>query len=437
MNELIKVAGRNIGRNKRRTIITILTVFLGVVVCTGTRGLLNGLQDEIRSALTRKVYGDLQIHKTGYHDSLESSPYKLLIPDKANIGSGIQEAPRLRIMALLNHQKSQTTTPVMIMGIDSRQENLVCPRLAKTVRGGTMLDSALEKMPANVIDDNLEEAGGLEAAASPETQEKEAPRAEGFHQILLTPSLMRGMGAEVGDEIVVLLSDKDNMQQAIVAKVTGVIEMATPGAATRLAWMDLTSLQKTLGVEGLASEIALRIPEDGPLSKYQQVVAQKVPEGQIVETWLELGGFLRDVMALQEIIFSAIVTIMFAIVIAAIVNTSLMTVMERTREIGTLMALGYRRHHIVTLFLTEAGIIGCLGGVLGVVAGATLVGILRLKGLIVTLPGQAYPTELFPRITFEFSFLVFGLAVAAALISGLAPAYRASRMKPVEALSST
>ena len=66
--DLIKVAIRNVSRNRRRTFITILTVFLGVVVSTATRGLLNGLQAEIRSNLTRKMHGDLQVHKRGYQD---------------------------------------------------------------------------------------------------------------------------------------------------------------------------------------------------------------------------------------------------------------------------------------------------------------------------------------------------------------------------------
>jgi putative ABC transport system permease protein len=231
------------------------------------------------------------------------------------------------------------------------------------------------------------------------------------------------------------VADKDNMQQAIVVRLVGVIDVGIPGAAARMAWMDFTSLQKVLGVEGLASELALRIPEDRDVEAERDRLQALVPGDQLVETWRDLGGFLRDSMAVQDIIFSAIVAIMFAIVIAAIVNTSLMTVMERTREIGTLMALGYRRRHILFMFLTESAFIGGLGGIAGLLVGVSLVGYFHAQGLTITLPGQAVSTVLYPTLSLSFILLIFSLSISAALVAGFLPAWRASHMKPVTALS--
>ncbi len=433
MLAIVKVAVRNIGRNKRRTVITIVTVFLGVVVSTMTRGLLNGLQSEIRGNLTRKLHGDLQIHKRGYQDSLESNPYKLLIKETTDV-KGVVAAPRLRIMGLVNHQKNQLTTPVMITGIDSEREALVCPRFAQSVQKGKMLDSTKEQTATQAIDDDLGEAHGLDSAV--ETESKSTPRAVGYHQILLTTSLQRGLGAEIGDEIVVLIADRYNMQQALVATFSGVIDVATPGAATRMAWMDLKSLQETLHIDHEVSELALRISEGDTPEKIRDALRPEIPEDQIIETWLELGGFLRDAMALQDLIFSAIVVIMFVIVVTAIVNTSLMTVMERTREIGTLMALGYRRKHILFLFLTEAAVIGGAGGLSGLAVASGLLGFLNWHGIKMALPGQTVITTLYPWVPAAFLGMALLLAISAALISGFLPAYRASRMKPVDALSS-
>jgi putative ABC transport system permease protein len=430
MTELIPIAIRNVMRNKRRTLITVITVFLGVVVATATRGLLDGLQAEIKSNLTRKMHGDLQIHQRGYQDSLESQPYKLLIPEPTQ-ELAVAYAPRLKIMALLNHQKSQTTTPVMITGINSMLENEVCPRLASSVQIGSMLDSNRERAPSSLEDESLTEAGGLEFAHLPSA----APKAEGFQQIMLSPSLQRGLGAAIGDELIVLIADRDNMQQAIVTRLVGTIDVGIPGAAARMAWMDKDSLQKVLGVDGLVSELALRIAEDRDVDAERARLQGLVPANQIVETWRDLGGFLRDSMAVQDIIFSAIVAIMFAIVIAAIVNTSLMTVMERTREIGTLMALGYRRRHILFMFLVESAFIGGLGGVSGVLAGVLLVGVFHIQGLVITLPGQSVSTTLYPSLSLPFIVLIFSLSITAALVAGFLPAWRASHLKPVTALS--
>lgn len=444
MTDLMKVAIRNVGRNKRRTLITVITIFLGVVVSASTRGLLNGLQAEIRSSLTRKLHGDLQIHKAGYQDSLESNPFKLLIPSDPKTIESIKGssaykghpevtavAPRLRIMALVNHQKSQTTTPLMITGIDSAAELAVCPRLATSILSGKMLDSRLEKEGGNAEDEDLGEAQGLDSA--PVTH---AVRAEGYHQIMMSPSVMRGMGAEVGDEVVVLFQDRDNMQQALVTTIVATVDVGMPLMSGRMAWMDLTSLQKTLNISGLSSELALRTTGDRTEDEVKNDLKKALPPDQVLETWLEIAGTFRDALALQNAIFSAILIIVFSIVVAAIVNTSLMTVMERTKEIGTLMALGYRRRHILLLFLGESAVIGATGGLLGMLTAVGLILTLHAQGIAVTLPGQTVGTVLYPIITPGFGIFVFLLAVTAAIVSAFIPAYRASHMRPVEALAS-
>jgi putative ABC transport system permease protein len=443
--DLWKVSLRNVGRNKRRSLITIITVFIGVVVVTGTRGLLNGLQGEFRSALTGKVHGDLQIHRRGYQDSLESNPYNILIPFDETLKRKLQEqdevvafTPRLRVMALLNHQKSQVSTPVFVTGIDPEQELQVCPRLTSAVQLGHMMEPGREQQSSTVEDEDLEEAVGLDASGQlPPASRASEPKAGGYHQIMVTPSLQRGLKAEIGDEIVLLLQDRNNMQQAIIAHLVAVVDYGLPNMNARMAWMDFRTLQRSLHLGDEASEIALRLKAQDQADAIKDELSQRLSQEYFVETWLDLSPFFRDIMALQNVVFGAVLLIIFVIVIAAIVNTSLMTVMERTREIGTLMALGYRRHHILLLFLGEASVIGLTGGVSGVVFVSILVSILGRVGLVMKLPGQQVATVLYPEVQPAFIGLVLALAVGSALVAGLLPAWRASRMKPVQALSST
>jgi putative ABC transport system permease protein len=442
--DLWKVSLRNVGRNKRRSLITIITVFIGVVVVTGTRGLLNGLQGEFRSALTGKVHGDLQIHRQGYQDSLESNPYNILIRYDDGLQQKLREeadvvafSPRLRVMGLLNHQKSQVSTPVFITGIDPEQELQVCPRLADAVQLGQMMDPRQEESSTAAPAEDLNEAVGLDARASPPEAKTDGPKAGGYHQIMVTPALQRGLKAAIGDEIVLLLQDRNNMQQAVIAQLVGVVDYGLPNMNARMAWMDFRTLQKTLHLDHEASEIALRLRDQGRVDAVKDELARVLDSEYFVETWLDLSPFFRDIMALQNMVFGAVLVIIFVIVIAAIVNTSLMTVMERTREIGTLMALGYRRKHILLLFLGEASVIGLTGGIAGVVFVAVLMSILGRIGIVMKLPGQQIATVLYPEVQPEFIAMVLGLAVGSALVAGLLPAWRASRMKPVQALGST
>ncbi|HET9236912.1 MAG TPA: FtsX-like permease family protein [Oligoflexus sp.] len=444
MLDLWKVSLRNVGRNKRRSLITIITVFIGVVVVTGTRGLLNGLQGEFRSALTGKVHGDLQIHRRGYQDSLESNPYNILIPYDQGLQQKLKAqpdimafSPRLRVMGLLNHQKSQVSTPVFITGIDPEQELKVCPRLQDAVQFGQMMDPRKEESSSAAPAEDLEEAVGLDARTSTAVVATEGPKAGGFHQIMVTPALQRGLKAAIGDEIVLLLQDRNNMQQAVIARLFGVVDYGLPNMNARMAWMDFRTLQKTLHLDEETSEIALRVRDQGRVDAIKEELSRALDSAYFVETWLDLSPFFRDIMGLQNIVFGAVLVIIFVIVIAAIVNTSLMTVMERTREIGTLMALGYRRKHILLLFLGEASVIGLTGGVAGVVFVAILMSILGRIGIVMKLPGQQVATVLYPQVHPTFIALVLGLAVGSALVAGLLPAWRASRMKPVQALGST
>jgi ABC-type lipoprotein release transport system permease subunit len=338
-------------------------------------------------------------------------------------------------MALLNHQKSQSTTPVIINGFSSQTELKVVPRFQDSLQMGKMIDSDLEKAATTVRDDDLGEAKGLDE--SPLQQGKALPRAVGHHQLMVTPSLMRGLNAEIGDEVVVLLQDKDNMQQAVVATVVGVIDFAMPGAAPRMAWMDFSTLQATAGITGQASEIAIRIYEKADDEIVKANLKQKLTPDLIVQTWVELAGFLRDSLVLQNVIFNLVLFIVFSIMISAIVNTSLMTVMERTREIGTLMALGYRRVHITLQFLIESAVIGLIGGMTGMVLAVSILLYLQTKGLSFALPGQSIATVLYPSIGIGFLVKVFLLALASALGASFVPAYRASKMKPVQALTTT
>ncbi len=444
MLDLWKVSLRNVGRNKRRSLITMITVFIGVVVVTGTRGLLNGLQGEFRSALTGKVHGDLQIHRRGYQDSLESNPYNILIRYDEALQKKLQEqpevaafSPRLRVMGLLNHQKSQVSTPVFITGIDPVQELKVCPRLASAVQLGAMMDSSKEELSSAAPEEDLEEAVGLDAQGSSAATSAEGVKAGGYHQIMVTPSLQRGLKAEIGDEIVLLLQDRNNMQQAIIARLVGVVDYGLPNMNARMAWMDFRTLQKTLHLDAETSEIAFRLHDQGQADAIRDELSRRLDQEYFVETWLDLSPFFRDIMALQNVVFGAVLLIIFVIVIAAIVNTSLMTVMERTREIGTLMALGYRRHHILLLFLGEASVIGLTGGVAGVIFVSIVISVLGRVGIVMKLPGQQVATVLYPEVQPNFILLVLVLAVGSALVAGLLPAWRASRMKPVQALSST
>jgi putative ABC transport system permease protein len=120
-----------------------------------------------------------------------------------------------------------------------------------------------------------------------------------------------------------------------------------------------------------------------------------------------------------------------------VANTMLMSVFERTREIGTMMAVGVRRRQILALFLLEAALLGLMGGMLGAAAGVGLVhGLARGGGVSIKAGSMTAPLHVYPWVSVEYISLVLVVAAGGATLAALWPSLRASRLRPIEALGS-
>jgi putative ABC transport system permease protein len=148
-----------------------------------------------------------------------------------------------------------------------------------------------------------------------------------------------------------------------------------------------------------------------------------------------VAGFVDDVMRNQDAVLSIISNTFLLMALLGISNTMLMSVRERTREIGTMMAVGVRRRQILTLFLLEAALIGLAGGILGAAGGGSFVAWYGAKGMHIRMTGGDAMLEIHPFITAGFIFRTFLIAALGAALAALYPALRASRLRPVEALS--
>jgi putative ABC transport system permease protein len=111
-----------------------------------------------------------------------------------------------------------------------------------------------------------------------------------------------------------------------------------------------------------------------------------------------------------------------------------MSVSERTREIGTLMSIGYHRRHIMTLFIAESSMIATGGAVIGLIMGVIVIAILNLHGIPFLIPGTTDILTLRPFNSLFFSFLVLVLSFSAGILGSIFPAIHASRLSPMEAM---
>ena len=154
-----------------------------------------------------------------------------------------------------------------------------------------------------------------------------------------------------------------------------------------------------------------------------------------VHTWSELFPFIKSLTGTQDFIFSIISGVFLTVVLLGIGNAMRMSVLERTREIGTMLAVGMRRRQIVKLFLTEGLVIGAIGGALGLTLGFLIVQFLGEHGISLPAPGASAPSMIRPFISMKFMVGGFLGTPVGAAVAPLWPAWRASRLRPVEALA--
>lgn len=404
MPPIVRIAIRNVLRNRRRSIITFSAVFLSLSIMVGIRGFLNGLQATLRESVVLGQTGALQIHKAGFLKSVGTS-LEMAIPSDEALLKKIASVPgvtavtaRIQFGGMTN--ANDISTAALFNAMDPVRELAVCPRRNEMIFRGKSLK---ESGPASAV---------------------------------LTHELAANLGLKLGGRGTVLTSDRDGVMNALDFDFVG--EYGQPGLPLpdkKIGFVPLAFAQELLRMEGRATEIAVAVQHFDDAEKLKPILQAQLGSEFEVSTWHDVAAFIDDAIATQNFILNLIAGVFLFVALLGIANTMLMSVLERTREIGTMMSIGVRRRQILALFLLEAVVLGLLGGITGAMTGGGFVYYYGQKGMVLPIPGSLTPLHVFP--TLKLSYIVFVLAVAAggAALAALWPSVRASRMRPVEALS--
>lgn len=406
MLQRFRMAARNIRRNRKRTIITLAAVVIGIFVIVLVKGLLAGIQGNIVREVTQNLTGDLQIQAKGYKESNESFPLDLnvqLTPEMQQaIGQvpGVEGwSPRIRFAGLI----STGADSAMFLGlaVDPAGEALVTPKALDSVTEGTYVQA----------DDPL--------------------------GIVLSQELATSLGIKLGDEVTILSNTREGAMNGADLKVVGFLSANLPSMPTKMLIMHRAKAMELLDMDNRATEITVALSDEASVSDVKAALLQvpKAPNQELaVFDWEELMPFFQDIIGMQNFMYNMILVVLFFMVLTGIANTMLMTVFERTREIGTMMALGMKRRHVVELFLMEALILGALGAMLGLgVAYAVITG-MASTGIHFIPPGTGREMLIIPELVPSSVVFAMTFGVVCALVSAAWPAWRAGKLKPVEAL---
>lgn len=404
MAGLLRIAARNVARNRRRSLITGAAIVLGIGALVAVRGVTNGFYAASIANHAEAKIGALVVHHPSYLASQEQAPLALDLPGDAAFLSRITAvkgvagaAPRLSFNAAVS--LGDETTFAQLQGIDPASEYATLRRAREAVVEGRPIERAGE--------------------------------------CLLGVELARTLKAKVGDTITFLANDRDGLLNAAEARLVGLLVFKTP-ADRKIAQLALPTADELLRMNGRITEVAVSIRgelEGADLFDARARLQAALGGEATVATWSEIATYLTDIILFQRIMYAVVGVVLLLVVLTGIANTMLMSVLERVREIGTMMALGVRRRQIVTLFLTESALLGFLGGAAGAALGSLVVLALHQQGLDFPPPGTHIPNLVRPTIGIGFNLAAVGLATLGATIAAVYPASRAAKLRPVEALT--
>jgi putative ABC transport system permease protein len=268
----------------------------------------------------------------------------------------------------------------------------------------------------------------------------QGPAALAKGHIVVPDLLAKGMGVEVGDTVVVIATNRDGSVNAAQLTVGGVVESVT-GPGGRDGYLHIEDAMALLRQdEPEISEIAVRLKEFDRLDRAARSLRGALLEageggetGQLeLHTWEGLSPFYNVAVLIDVLAVSAMLGLV-AIVLISVMNVMLMSVYERVKEIGTMSAMGTMPGKILAMFVLEGLALGVLGVFIGnVVAAAAIVG---LDGAGLTFDfGRQAGLVLSPQVNGAYMFLISVVVVAVAVVGTMQPAYKASRMTPVDAL---
>lgn len=393
----MKLALRNIFRNRRRSAITLAVIVFGAVGIILFGGYKAVTFVGLRESTIRRI-GHVQVFGAGTAKAESQKPLEYGIENASALRQAIERDPRVRT----------TAAQITLMGLVSNGD-----------KSETYLATAVE--PAKD-----REARGhrlIEGAELPDNE----PDA-----VLLGRGLATSMKVKPGDYITLLTTTVTGSLNAMDARVAGIIATGVKEYDDRAVKMPIDGAQQLLQTKKVEKLLVF-------LNKTEDTAAveETLRKNAAIETktWSQLASFYHQVVMLYNGIFGFLGLIVFGTVVFSVANTIVMSIFERTREIGTLLAIGTSRGRVWRMFFLEGLLIGAIGGIVGIVAGAAIAQLIN-SGNVMLPPPPGYTTGYRLQILMQTPVLVtaFVIAVMTSTLSAILPALKASRMKIVDAL---
>ena len=401
---ILLMAWRNIWRNKARSMVIMLSVAIGLLAGIGVLALYKGMmKSRVRTVIDSEV-AHLQLHhadfKKDYHPAY-------LLPGANALLQKVQSYPEVKMAAPRSLAQGMLVTTTGSAGV---QINGVVPQL---------------EYGASHLREKLIAGDGFHEAKK--------------NEILVGKKLADKMKLKTGSKLVLTFTDTADNLVSSAFRVAGIYQSGNAPLDEANVYVLLTTLNELLLTGDAFHEIAILLNRDEDLQAVQEKLRSAYPS-LLVESWKEISPE-TELMVKTVDEYSYIIMIVILVALAfGILNTMLMSVLERTKEIGMMVALGTPRLSIFLLVLLETVFLTIAGTPIGLLAAYLITGHYQKHGLDLSGMGKdmmasfGFDTTIYPSFPWEKLIIILILVVGTALLSCLLPALKALRLKPVEAL---
>jgi putative ABC transport system permease protein len=399
---LLRMAWRNIWRNKLRSWAVMTAVFLGLYAGVFSGSIVEGMMDGRFENFIQKEVSHLQIHHPDFiaeheieHALTNRENYMRSVNDMAGV-----KAATTRTMVSAMIASANNTAGIRLIGIEPGYEH-----------------QTTEFADNIIVGDYISQHGDY---------------------VIVGKALAKKMNVDMDSRLVLTFQDKSNEIISIAVKIAGIFETYYNRYDESTVFMHQSTLNNYLGLEDGFHEMAILLEEEADIHQIQQQLKELVQVGEVrrwsevspeLELWVEIGG-----------IFSYIFLVVILIGLAfGLLNTMLMSVFERTREIGMLMAIGLNKKRVFGLILLETIIIAAIGTVLGLLFSYVTIALTAKSGIDLSsfsdvMMEIGFETMIYPKFNSLLFVILPILVFVTALISAIYPALKALRLNPAEAV---
>ena len=396
------VAVRNLRRNRNRTLVALLTVASGLIAYLLAGGFIEWIFENMRESTIRSQLGHVQVVKPEYFVKGIADPYSFLLPAKSTELESIKQLPEVVSVA----------QRLAFSGLSSHGDNTV-----------SFIGEGIEPEPEAVVSNQIRIRSGKNLSS---TSEKAA---------LLGEGLAKNLGVAPGDTIVLLVTAANGTPNAIELKVAGTFFTSAKEFDDSALRIPIDLARKLMRVSSATSWVLL-LDDTKNTAKAVEKLRSTLPATTFeVIPWTDLADFYNKTVVLFGKQINLMKSIIALIIILTISNTQTMSVLERTTEIGTVMAIGLRRSEVLRMFIIEGILIGIFGGIVGIAIGYGIAELLSYVGIpMPPPPGMDTGFTAQINVTVPLTIDALALAFITTLIASIMPAWKASRMNVVDAL---